>query len=142
MVGVNPHHAAAPRSFLADRLMKPMDELPLEESRGPAGALSNKELYWSPPPTLYSKAALCHWIHVSSCLHQLQQLLLVCEKQSQGLKAFPRIKGASDGGLFHGRAAQVDYLKDHIGCGLASLLQIVQAFTFSQTSFECTPVDF
>lgn len=95
-----------------------------------------------PADTLYSEAALCHWIHVSSCLHQLQQLLLVCEKQSQGLKAFPRIKEASDGGLFHGRTAQVDYLKDHIGCGLVSLLQIIQAFTFSQTIFECTPVDF
>lgn len=44
---------------------------------------------------------------------QLQQLLLVCEKHSQGLKAFLWIKGASDGVLFHGHAAQVEILKDH-----------------------------
>lgn len=46
---------------------------------------------------------------------QLQQLLLVCEKHSQGLKAFPRIKGVSAGDLFHGHAAQVEILKDHMG---------------------------
>ena len=31
---------------------------------------------------------------------QLQQLSPECEKHSQSLKAFPHIKGASDGGLF------------------------------------------
>lgn len=44
---------------------------------------------------------------------QHQQLLLVCEKHSQGLKAFLQIKGASDGALFHGHVAQVELLKDH-----------------------------
>ncbi len=42
---------------------------------------------------------------------QLQQLLLVCEKHSQGLKAFLQIKGTSDGARFHGHAAQVEILK-------------------------------
>lgn len=42
---------------------------------------------------------------------QPQQLLLVCEKHSQGLKAFLQIKGASDGALFHGLAAQVEIVK-------------------------------
>lgn len=44
---------------------------------------------------------------------QPQQLLLVCEKHSQGLKAFLRIKGASDGALFHGLAAQVERFFKH-----------------------------
>ncbi len=51
---------------------------------------------------------------------QLQQLLLVCEKHSQGLKAFLQIKGASDGALFHGRAAQVEILQDHAGVFVSS----------------------
>ena len=50
---------------------------------------------------------------------QLQPLLLVCEKHSQGLKAFLRIKGASDGALIHGRAAQVEILKDHTSPSLS-----------------------
>ena len=43
---------------------------------------------------------------------QHQQPLLVCEKHSQGLRAFLWIKGASDGALVHDYAAQVELLKD------------------------------
>lgn len=46
---------------------------------------------------------------------QLQQLTLVCEKHSRGLKAFLQIKGASDRLLFQGQAAQVDILKEYTG---------------------------
>lgn len=42
---------------------------------------------------------------------QLYQLLLVCEKHSQGLKALLRIKGASHGGAFHDQTTQVEILK-------------------------------
>lgn len=45
---------------------------------------------------------------------QLHQILLACEKHSQGLKAFLRIKGASDRGPFSYCTGR-EILKDHMG---------------------------
>lgn len=105
-----------------------LDVLPLQ-SRAPAGPPSYMEvgLYsvtpcwhitqayriatpWPRPCTGSKELDACQQLHSSSPT-QLQQLLLVCEKHSQGLKAFLRIKGASDRGAFHGRTAQVEILK-------------------------------
>lgn len=64
---------------------------------------------------------------------QLQQLSLVCEKQSQSLKAFPRIKEASNRDLFHGRAAQVEILKG--GMGVFANLSSITAVHYHRRFF-------
>lgn len=88
---------------------------------GPAGASSNKEvgLYPLCPPRHIALvedggsgrcAGSQERVRVGSCVQQLQQLSLVCENHSRGLKALLWIKAASNAewGGFQGLSRQVN----------------------------------